>query len=174
MESEILRIMKERRSIRKYKPEQIEQEKLDAVLEAGMYAPTGAGRQGIKIIAVQSPENVKKVDELNAKVLNRADVHPYYGAPIVLLVLATEDAMTPELDGAAVCMNMLNTAYAMGLGSCWIHRCREMFELEEGKALLKQWGIEENLKGIASMALGYADCSNPAAAPRKADYVIRV
>ena len=152
MKFEALEVLKNRRAIRAYKPEQITDEALNAVLEAGTYAPTGGGTQGVKIVAVQSPENVAAVDALNAKVLNNPGAHPYYGAPTILLVLA----------------------YAVGLGSCWIHRCKQMFELPEGKALLKQWGLPETLTGVASIALGYAACEQPVAKPRKADYIVRV
>ena len=174
MKLEALEVLKNRRAIRAYKPDQITDEELNAVLEAGTYAPTGAGTQGVQIVAVQSPENVAAVDALNAKVLNNPKAHPYYGAPTIILVFETEACFTHELDGAAVCTNMLNAAYAVGLGSCWIHRCKQMFELPEGKALLKQWGLPETLTGVASIALGYAACEQPAAKPRKADYIVRV
>ena len=174
MKYEALEVLKNRRAIRAYKPEQITDEALNAVLEAGTYAPTGGGTQGVKIVAVQSPENVAAVDALNAKVLDNPKAHPYYGAPTIILVFETEASFTHELDGAAVCTNMLNAAYAVGLGSCWIHRCKQMFELPEGKALLKQWGLPETLTGVASIALGYADCEQPTAKPRKADYITRV
>ena len=174
MKLEALEVLRNRRAIRAYKPEQITDEELNAVLEAGTYAPTGGGTQGVKIVAVQSPENVAAVDALNAKVLNNPGVHPYYGAPTIILVFETEACFTHELDGAAVCTNMLNAAYAVGLGSCWIHRCKQMFELPEGKALLKQWGLPETLTGVASLALGYPACEQPVAKPRKADYVARV
>ena len=174
MKYEALEVLKNRRAIRAYKPDQITDEELNAVLEAGTFAPTGAGTQGVQIVAVQSPENVAAVDALNAKVLNSPGAHPYYGAPTILLVFETEACVTHELDGAAVCTNLLNAAYAAGLGSCWIHRCRQMFELPEGKALLRQWGLPETLTGVASVALGYADCPQPAAKPRKAGYIVKV
>ncbi|MBQ9008265.1 MAG: nitroreductase family protein [Clostridia bacterium] len=174
MKSEALEVLKNRRAIRAYKPEQITEKELNAVLEAGMYAPTGAGTQGVQIVAVQSPEEVAAVDALNAKVLNNPDAHPYYGAPTILLIFETEACVTHELDGAAVCTNMLNAAYAVGLGSCWIHRCRQMFELPEGRELLKKWGLSQTLTGVASIALGYAACERPVPKPRKTDYIVRV
>lgn len=173
MKTEALEVLKNRRAIRKYKSEQITDEELNAVVEAGMFAPTGAGTQGVQIVVVQSPEYVARVDALNAKVIGK-DIHPYYGAPTIILVFETEECFTHELDGAAVCTNMLNAAYAAGLGSCWIHRCKPMFELEEGKELLKEWGLPETLTGVASMALGYADCEHPVAKPRKEGYCVRV
>lgn len=174
MKTEALEVLKNRRAIRKYKPEQITEEELNAVVEAGTYAPTGAGTQGVQIVAVQTPEYVAAVDALNAKVLNNPGAHPYYGAPTILLIFETEQCVTHELDGAAVCTNMLNAAYAAGLGSCWIHRCKQMFELPEGKELLRKWGLPETLVGVASIALGYADCAQPQPKPRKPDYVVRV
>ncbi|MCR4622452.1 MAG: nitroreductase family protein [Clostridiales bacterium] len=174
MKLEALEVLKKRRAIRAYKPEQITDKELDAVLEAGTFAPTGAGTQGVQIVAVQSPENVAAVEALNAKVLNNPAAHPYYGAPTILLVFETEACVTHELDGAAVCTNLLNAAYAAGLGSCWIHRCKQMFELPEGKALLKKWGLSDKLVGVASIALGYAACDLPQPKPRKADYIVKV
>ncbi len=174
MKNEALEVLKSRRSIRKYKSAQITDEELNAVVEAGTYAPTGKGSQGVQIVVVQKPDDLAAVDALNAQVLGTPGAHPYYGAPTVLLIFETEQCMTPTLDGAAVCTNLLNAAYAAGLGSCWINRCRQMFELPEGKALLKKWGLSEKLVGVASLALGYADCEPPKAAPRKADYVVRV
>ena len=174
--TEALDVLKNRRAIRQFKPEQITTDELDAVLEAGTYAPTGGGRQGFVIVAAQDPAIVAKLDELNAKVMNAdpANTHPYYGAPTVLLVLATDASVTPVEDCSAIACNLVNAAYAAGLGSCWIHRCKEMFEGPEGKALLQKWGLPENLKGVASVALGYADCTHPDAAPRKEGITLKV
>lgn len=173
MKKEALEVLKNRRAIRKYKADQIKDEELNAVLEAGTFAPTGAGTQGVQIVVVQTPEYRDRVAALNAKVFGK-DMDPYYGAPTIILVFETPECFTHELDGAAVCTNMLNAAYAAGLGSCWIHRCKQMFEMEEGKALLKEWGLPEDLVGVASMALGYADCEQPVPKPRKEGYVVRV
>ena len=173
MKTEALEVLKNRRAIRKYKADQIKEEELNAVVEAGTFAPTGAGTQGVQIVVVQTPEYRNRVAALNAKVFGK-DMDPYYGAPTIILVFETPECFTHELDGAAVCTNMLNAAYAAGLGSCWIHRCKQMFEMEEGKALLKEWGLPDNLVGVASMALGYADCEQPVPKPRKSGYVVRV
>ena len=97
-----------------------------------------------------------------------------YGAPTILLIFETPECVTPTLDGAAVCTNLLNAACAAGLGSCWINRCQYMFQLPEGKALLMEWGLPEDLTGVASIALGYADCELPKPKPRKADYIKKV
>ncbi|MBO4914995.1 MAG: nitroreductase family protein [Oscillospiraceae bacterium] len=174
MKNEALEALKNRRSIRRFKPEQITDAELNAVTEAGTYAPTGKGTQGVQIVVVQTPEYVAAVDAMNAKILNQPGSHPYYGAPTILLIFETGECLTHELDGAAVCTNLLNAAYAAGLGSCWINRCKQMFELPEGKELLRKWGLPETLVGVASIALGYADGPHPEAKPRKADYVVRV
>ena len=174
MKTEALEVLKNRRAIRKYKPEQIAEAELQAVLEAGTYAPTGMGTQGVQIVVVQKPEDVAAVNRLNGRILGNPDAQPYYGAPTVLLIFETEQCVTPVLDGASVCTTLLNAAYAAGLGSCWINRCRQMFETDEGKALLRKWGLSETLTGVASIALGYADGPAPAPKPRKADYIVRV
>ncbi|MCM1150295.1 MAG: nitroreductase family protein [Butyricicoccus sp.] len=168
MKNEALEVLKNRRSIRKFKSEQITDGELLAVLEAGTYAPTGKNMQTPVIIAVQKPEDRQAVAELNAKVMG-SDSDPYYGAPTIILVLAADDAFA-ELNGSAVTTNMLNAAYAVGLGSCWIHRAAPMFKSDEGKAMLRKWGVDESLVGVGSIALGYADCETPAAKPRKENY----
>ena len=174
MKMEALEVLKNRRAIRAYKAEQIKDEELNAVLEAGTFAPTGAGTQGVQIVAVQSLEAVPALNALNAKVLGNPDAKPYYGAPTVVLVFETDACKTHTLDGAAVCTNMLNAAYAVGLGSCWIHRCKQMFEMEEGKALLRKWGLPDTLVGVASLARGYADCEQPVPKPRREGYIVKV
>ena len=168
MKKEALEVLLTRRSVRKFKPEQITEEELLAVLYAGTYAPTGRNRQTPWIIAVQEPAQREAVSKLNAKVMG-ADTDPYYGAPTIILVVAPDDGFG-ELNGAAVLTNMVNAAFAAGLGSCWIHRPKQMFETEEGKAMLAKWGLPEGMMGVASIALGYADMENPAAPPRKENY----
>lgn len=173
--TEVLDALKNRRSIRKFKPEQVTAQELDAVLEAGVFAPTAANKQDPVIVAVQNPETVAKLDALNAKILNmEGNSHPYYGAPTILVVLAPSDWVAATEDGSLVAGNLLNAAYAVGLGSCWIHRSKEIFDSPEGKELLKQWGLPENMMGVASIALGYPDCPHPQAAPRKAGYFVKV
>ena len=175
MNTEVLEALKSRRSIRKFKAEQVSKEELKAVLEAGIYAPTGAGKQEPIIVAVQDAETVAKLDAMNGAILNMEKMpHPYYGAPTILLVLAPRDGITPVQDASLVAGNLLNAAHAVGLGACWIHRSAEMFDSDEGKELLKQWGLSENLMGVASIALGYPDMPQPKAAPRKEDYIVMV
>ncbi len=173
MENKMLELLKTRRSVRAYRPEQIKPEELDAVTEAGTYAPTGMGMQSPVIVAVQDPKYRKAVEELN-KQARGGDKDPYYGAPTILLVLADPQRGTCVEDGACVLTTMMQAAHAIGLASCWIHGEHEMFELPQGKALLKEWGLPENLRGVGSLALGYAAGPLPQPKERKADYVKKV
>ncbi|MDD6273920.1 MAG: nitroreductase family protein [Clostridiaceae bacterium] len=171
---EAMEMLLGRRSIRKFKSEQIKDSELEAVLKAGEYAPSGANQQGAFYIVVQEPEARRKIAAMNANVMGKTGTDPYYGAPTVILAFAEQGKATPFEDACLGLGNMYNAAYALGLGSVWIHRTRQMFESEEGKALLKQWGIEKELVGVGSCALGYPDCPHPAATPRKDDFVAYV
>ena len=171
MDNEVLKALRERRSVRAYKPEQITDDELKAVLEAGTYAPTGMGWQDPWIVAVQDPETVSRLVRMNAKVMGTAG-NPYYGAPTIVLVFAspTEKVSFSVCDGSLVLGNMMIAAHAIGLGSCWINREREMFETDEGKELMKRFGLPDGLIGIGALALGYAANPLSPAKPRKSDY----
>lgn len=173
MKQEALEVLKTRRSVRKFKREQVKEEDLQAVLEAGIYAPTGKNTQSPIIIAVQDPATIKTLSEMNAKVMG-VNSDPYYGAPTILLILADRSVSTPVQDGCAVMTNLLNAAHAVGLGSCWVNREQQMFDSEEGKALLKAWGVEGDYLGVGGIALGYPAAELPEAAPRKEHYVYYV
>ena len=134
--NEVLKVLKERRSCRSYRPEQITDEELNAVLEAGTYAPTARGQQSPIIVAVQNPAVVEQLRKMNAAVLGTPEADPFYGAPTVLVVLAARDNTNRVYDGSCVMSNLMNAAKAVGLASCWVHRAKEVFDSEEGKALL--------------------------------------
>ena len=158
-----------RRSIRKYKPEQITREELDIILQAGICAPTGKNRQSPILIAVQNTEVRDLLSRMNAQVLG-ADVDPFYGAPTVVVVLAKADSPHAVQDGSLVLGNMMTAAKAIGLGSCWINRAREVFDSAEGKQLLARWGVEGDYIGVGNCILGYPD-EEPVMKPRKPDYI---
>ena len=171
---EALDVLKNRRSIRKYRKEQITEEQLEQILEAGTWAPTGMGKQSPVMVVVQKQELIQKLSKMNAAVMG-VDTDPFYGAPTVIVVLADKSLAGTYLeDGSLVMGNLLNAAYAVGVDSCWIHRAREVFQTEEGLALLKEWGLNENYVGIGNCILGYRDYEYPQAKPRKENYVIRV
>lgn len=169
--NEFVKMLITRRSVRGYKPDEMPaKELLDEVLEAGMYAPTGMGMQSPRIVAVTDKATRDRLSRLNAAVLGTHS-DPFYGAPVVLVVLADRSRPTYLYDGSLVMGNLMNAAHAVGLGSCWIHRAKEVFDSPEGKELLRSWGIEGNYEGIGHCVLGYPAAPLPAAKPRKANYV---
>ena len=171
---ELFEALKGRRSVRGYKDEQIKDEELNAILEAGEYAATGMGKQSPIMIVVQDKETISKLSKMNAKIMGNENVDPFYGAPTVVIVLADKNRPTCVEDGSLVIGNLMNAAYGLGVGSCWIHRAKEEFDSEEGKALLKKWGVEGDYIGVGHCVLGYAKEPLKPAAPRKDGYVVRV
>ena len=161
-----------RRSIRRYKEDQVPDELLDQVLEAGLYAPTGMNRQNIIMVAVRDPETRDQLSRMNAAVMG-SDRDPFYGAPCVIVVLGDAENYPVVENGSLVLGNLMNAAYALGLGSCWIHRAKQTFETEEGKALLRKWGLKENLIGIGNCILGYAD-ESPEPKPRLDGRIVKI
>jgi len=168
--AETLTTLKTRRSCRAYKPDRVEEDKLNAIIEAGTYAATGMGKQSPIIIVVENNEIRDKLSKMNAKIMGM-DIDPFYGAPELLIVLANKEIPTYVYDGSLVMGNMMNAAADLGVASCWIHRAKEEFESEEGKAILKDLGIEGDYEGIGHLVLGYAAEPAKAAAPRKENYV---
>lgn len=162
-----------RRSVRKYKPNMVPQEKLDKILEAGTYAATGMGRQSPIILAVTDKAMRDRLSKMNAAIMG-SDNDPFYGAPVVLVVLADKNVPTYIFDGSLVMGNLMNAAHAEGIASCWIHRAKEEFNSEEGKKILQDLGITGDYEGIGHCILGYADGDEPAAKPRKENYVYSV
>ncbi len=171
--NETIKTLCARRSCRSYKPEQITEAELDAVLEAGTYAPTGMNLQSPVMVAVQNAEDIKTLSRMNAAVMG-IDSDPFYGAPTVIVVLADKSRGTYIEDGSLVMGNLMNAAYSIGLGSCWIHRAKEEFDSPEGKALLKKWGVKGDLAGIGHCILGYPASEPKPRTPRKADYIYKV
>ena len=173
MTNETLHTLETRRSCRAYKPQQITEEELAAVLRAGTYAPSGKNRQSARIVVVQDAAARARLTRMNAAVMG-SDKDPMYGAPTILLVVADAHNPTAVADGSLVMGNLMNAAASLGLGSCWINRAKEELETEEGKALLKQWGLEGEYIGVGHCILGYPAEEPKPAAPRKADYIVRV
>ena len=172
--NEVLNCLLTRRSVKSYLPKSVEEEKLNAVLEAGTYAACGMGRQAGKIVVLQNPDDIAQLEKMNAQIIGNPDLHPFYGAPVVCVVFADTNVNTWVEDGSLVIGNMMAAAHSLGLGSCWIHRARQEFESEEGKALMKKWGVSESYAGIGHCILGYAAKEPAPAKPRKADFVVRV
>lgn len=165
--------IKSRRSIRKYKPDEVPHELLDKITEAGIYAASGRNMQAPIVIAVTDRETRDRLSRANASVMGR-DSDPFYGAPAVLIVLADKSCPTYLYDGSLVMGNMMLAAHELGLGSCWIHRARETFEMPEWKEWLKSLGIEGDYEGIGNCIVGYPDCELPEPAERRENRVYHV
>lgn len=171
MENEIIKALKTRRSVRAYKSEQITDDELKTVLEAGTWAPTAKGLQDPWIVAVQNPALLKRISRMNAAVWGKdEDIDPFYGAPTFVLVFGSADWVNAVPDGSLVLGNMMNAAHAIGLGSCWINREREMFSTDEGRALMAELGLPTGLIGIGALALGYPAAPPKDPKPRKENY----
>lgn len=164
--------LKTRRSCRKYNNRQIKDSELNAVLEAGTYAPTGMGKQSPIMVVVQDKETIREIAKLNAEVMG-SNTDPFYGAPTIVIVFGDSTWRTYIEDGSLVMGNLLNAAHAIGLGSCWIHRAKEVFQTEEGKKLMEKWGIDKKYVGIGNCILGYPE-ELAEEKPRKEGYIIRV
>ena len=155
--NEVLKVLKERRSIRRYRPEALKKEDLDAIVEAGLYAPSAKNLQSTKLIVVRDPETIALMSGINARVWGKEDTDPFFGANTVIVVLSDSSYPNWIQDGSLVMGNLMNAAAALGIGSCWINRAMETFEVPEGKALLARWGLGENWKGVGNCILGYTD-----------------
>ncbi|MDE6888530.1 MAG: nitroreductase [Eubacterium sp.] len=162
-----------RRSTRSYKPDMVPKETLERILKAGTYAASGMNHQSPIILAVTNRDMRDKLSAMNAKILGKDD-DPFYGAPVVLVVLADKDMPTYLYDGSLVIGNMMLAAEELGIASCWVHRAKEEFASNEGKEILASLGIEGNYEGIGHLVLGYADEEAQPAPARKEHYVYYV
>ena len=171
--NEALKVLTERRSCRSYKPDPIPAEILDQILEAGTFAATGMGKQSPIMIAVTDRKTRDQLSKMNADVMGASN-DPFYGAPVVIVVLADRAVPTYLYDGSLVMGNLMNAAHSLGIASCWIHRAKEEFDSAEGKAILKDLGIEGDYEGIGHCILGYAAQETKTSAPRKENYLYRI
>lgn len=162
--NEVIKAMQERRSIRKFKPDMVPKDIIDEIVTAGTYAASGMNKQSPIIIAVTNRQLRDKLSKWNADILG-SQSDPFYGAPVILIVLADRQRVTCVYDGSLVMGNLMLAAHALGVGSCWIHRAKEEFDRPEGKELLGTLGIEGEYEGIGHCALGYADGTYPKAPP---------
>ena len=170
--NEVIEMMKTRRSIRKFKPDALPDEIIEQIAEAGTYAATGKNLQSPTIIAVTNKQLRDRISEMNRKIGGwQEGFDPFYGAPAMLIVLADKNVPTAVYDGSLVMGNLMLAAHSLGIGSIWIHRAKEEFESEEGKAILAELDISGDQVGIGHCALGYIDGEEPKAAPRKENWV---
>ena len=163
--SDILEAMKTRRSVRSYKPDAVPNVLLDRIVEAGLWAASGMNRQSVLILKITDKALRDELSRMNAAVMGR-DGDPFYGAPVVFVVLADKRMPTYIYDGSLALGNMMLEAHECGLGSCWIHRAKEEFEIPEGKAILEKFGVNGDFEGIGHMIVGYTDGAYPETKPR--------
>lgn len=166
--------MLSRRSVKSYKPDAVPKASIDQVITAGLYAASGRNLQSPIAIAVTDKAVRDRLSAMNARIMGKEDFDPFYGAPVVLVVLAEKSCPTYMYDGSLMLGNMMLAANDLGLGSCWIHRAKEMFESEEGKAILHSLGIEGDYEGIGNCILGYPDGEPKAAPPRRDNRVYEI
>lgn len=170
--NETIKTLKNRCSTKKYTERQVPDELLDAILEAGLYAPSGLNNQQVYMVAVRDPETRDMLARLNTQIRGVSS-DTFYGAPCVVVVLADPNNGTWVEDGSLVMGNLMNAATALGVDSCWIHRARETFDLPEGKELLRAWGLPDTLRGVGNCILGYGT-GEPARKPRKEGRILKI
>ena len=165
----VIEAMESRRSIRSYKPDMVPDDIIDRIVEAGTFAATGSGLQSPIIIVVKDRTMRDRLSRMNADFLG-VDTDPFYGAPVVLIVLADRSVPTYVYDGSLVMGNLMLAAHSLGIGSCWIHRAKEEFDSQEGRAILTDLGIDGDYEGIGHCILGYTMGDIPEAKPRKGNW----
>lgn len=169
--NQTMEVIKTRRSCRTFNPDSMpSRDVLSKIAEAGTWAPTGMGTQNPIILVVTQKEMRDKIMKMNAKIMGNEDMDPFYGAPCMMIVLSKKEGTT-VYDGTCVMTTLMLAAKSLGVESCWIHRAKEEFESEEGKAILKELGVEGEYEGIGHVALGYTTKEIPAPKERKADYI---
>lgn len=164
----VIENMLTRRSVRSFDPSRtISDEDLKRIAEAGIWAPSGKNRQASAVIVIRDPDLRGRLSELNCRIGGwDKGFDPFYDAPVVMAVLSKKGIPTAVCDGSVILENIMLAAHALGIGSCWIHRCREEFETDLGKEILRKAGLEGEWEGIGHAALGYAKGPEPAAHPR--------
>ena len=166
--NDVIKAIKERRSIRKFKPDMPKKEDIEQIIEAGLYAANGMGKQATITVAVTNKELRDKLSAENCRIGGwQEGFDPFYGAPVILIVLADKNWANRVYDGSLVMGNMMLAAHSLGLGSIWINRAKQEFEMPEYQQLLKDLGVEGEWEGIGHCAIGYMDGELPQAAKRK-------
>ena len=173
--NETINTLIKRRSVRSYLDKPVEKEKLDEILKAGTYAATASGKQSPTMILITNKDEVAALEKINADITGKPDSHPFYGANTVIMVLGDKNNANTIYDGSLVMGNLMNAAASLGLGSCWIHRAKETLEREDGKALIKKWGLNGDYVGIGHLIVGYTNDPFFADGPaRKDNYIYYV
>ena len=171
--NEVLQAIRERRSIRAYQQQQIRPEELEAILDAGTWAASSLGQQSAVMVPVQDKAVLRRMSAGNAAVWGRPEADPFYDAPTAVVVFSDGNRPNWIQDGSLVMANLMLSAHALGIGSCWINRTTEYFETADGLELKAAWGLPDNLRAVATCVLGYPDGPAPTPKPRKENYIVR-
>ncbi len=193
MSRDILDIMKERRSIRKYTDRNLKDEDLKKIIEAGLYAPNAGGGQRSMLVVMKDKSLVEKVGRLNAGCMRRDKLmggyvsaeqpsliddvtikSGFYGAPAVIAVFAQKRFLYNIPDAFCCAENMVLEAYDLGISSCIVARGEETFLTPEGQDYLKKWNVPENMECKCFVLLGYVDGKYPEIKERRAGRVLVV
>lgn len=169
--NEVIKTILSRRSVRSFTNEMVPKEMIEEIVNAGQYAPSAMNSQSPIILVVTRKDLIERMSKMNAQALGTENFDPFFGAPALLVVLAERNAPCPEYDGSLVMENMMIAATSLGLGTCWINRAKEVFDSLEGKALLRELGIEGDYEGIGNCILGFPKDEIPEAMPRKDHYI---
>ena len=173
--NEVIKAMLTRRSTKNFKPDMIPESDIDTIIQAGLYAANGRGRQASIVVAISDKKVRDRLSEVNCQIGGwPAGFDPFYGAPVVLVVLDEKSDSTKVYDGSLVMGNMMLAASSLGIGSCWIHRARETFELDEFKEFLKSIGVRGEYEGVGHCVLGYPASEKREAVERKSGRVFYV
>lgn len=175
--NELMSIIQERRSVRKFKAEQVSREHLDFILLAGTYAPNAGGRQSAIIVACQNAAINDELGRINLEIYRKMQGqanfnNAFYNAPTVVTLFAPEDWYNFTVDCCLAAENMALAAHSVGVGSCIIARATETFSTERGKALQREWRIDETYEAKIHLILGYPDGTAAPAKPRDGDRII--
>ncbi len=152
--NETIKSLVTRKSCRSYQDRHVDRALIEQIIEAGLNAPSGMNLQTPLFVVATDDKLVAKLSKLNADVAGMPH-DPFYGAKDVIIVLARKEC-TYIYDGSLAMGNLMNAAWALGVDSRWIHRAKEVFASTEGKALLQEWGITDEVEGIGFCILGYA------------------
>lgn len=171
--NETMQTILSRKSVKKFKSDQVPKDFIEQIVQAGLAAPSGLNKQSPIILVVTDKQVRDELSAVNAgkDPFKRPD--PFYNAPCVLVVLADKSVPTYLYDGSLVMENLLLAAHSLGLGACWIHRARETFEQDTWKDFLKKLGVEGEYEGIGNCVIGYADME-PQAKARKENRVFYI
>lgn len=170
--NETIETLLNRRSIRKFKDEQVPMDVLEQILKCGTYAPSGKNMQSAVIVVVRDRNLIEKIAAVNGSFVNKEGLNPFYNAPTLIIVFANKNIITYKEDASAVISNIINASFSLGIDSCWVHRAYETFTTDFGKELMQKWGLNDEYVGIGNVVLGYRDCPLPPVSPRKDNYII--